>query len=191
MIRLAILTVWAGAVLWGAAPQFLLRDTSGVAHTQQEWRNKKAILVFFTMTDCPLANGYVPEMNRIRAEYEKRGVVVYAANADPLTGDAAVRKHVEEFGYSFPVLLDPDLKLAHMTGASIVPEVALLSPDGELLYRGRIDNRMEDITRRRPEATQHELRDALDAVLAGKKPAVARTRAVGCNIDLDGVLKGN
>jgi peroxiredoxin len=189
MNRLAVLAAVA-APLWAAPLSFELRDTSGALHTQQEWRNKKAVVVFFIMTDCPLANGYVPEMNRIRAEYEARGVAVYAAHSDPLTGAEAVRRHAAEFGYTFPVLLDPDLKLARWTGATIVPQAALLSPDGEVLYLGRIDNRMEEITRRRPEPTQRELRDALEAVLAGRKPAVARTRAVGCNIDIDGVLKG-
>lgn len=178
------------APLWAAPVRFELGDTSGAVHTQQEWRNKKAVVVFFIMTDCPLANGYVPEMNRIRAEYGPRGVAVYAAHSDPLTGAEAVRKHVAEFGYTFPVLLDPELKLARLIGARIVPEAAVLSPEGELLYLGRIDNRMEEITRRRPEPTERELRQALDAVLAGRKPAVTRTRAVGCNIDIEGVLKG-
>ncbi len=52
---------------------------------------------------------------------------------------------------------------------------------------GRIDNRMEDITRRRNQATVFDLRDALDAVVRGQVPKVQRTRAVGCSIDIKGV----
>ena len=82
--------------------------------------------------------------------------------------------------------LDAKLALARAAGATTVPEAAVFSASGELLYVGRIDNRMADITRRRANVTEHELRDALDAVLAGKAPAVARTKAVGCSINTRG-----
>lgn len=186
MKTLGLMLAWTVAA-FAAAPQFDLRDTAGMRHTAQEWRGKKAVVVFFIMTDCPLSNGYVPEMNRIQAEYTAKGVAVYAAHSDPFVKDDAVRAHAAEFGYTFPVLLDAKLVLAKAAGARIVPEVAVFSGGGELLYAGRIDNRMEDITRRRTNVTEHELRDALDAVLAGRAPKVARTRAVGCSINLEGV----
>jgi len=186
MVRLLIL-LGASAIGFASAPQFLLRDTQGRDHSAQEWRGAKGVVVFFVMTDCPLSTGYVPEMNRIRADYEKQGIVFYAAHSDPAVPEAAVRKHVEEFGYTFPVLLDSKLALARAAGATIVPQVAVLSASGDVLYLGRIDNRVEDLTRRRPAATEHELRDALDAVLAGKTPPQAHTRAVGCYINLEGV----
>jgi hypothetical protein len=139
------------------------------------------------MTDCPLSNGYVPEMNRIAAEYQSQGVAVFAAHSDPTASDAAVKKHAEEFGFTFPVLLDHKLALARSAAADTVPEVAVFSPDGVLQYRGRIDNRMEDITRRRTQATSFELRDALTLLVHGQVPRVRTTRAVGCSIDLKGV----
>jgi peroxiredoxin len=182
-----VLLALIAASAFAASPNFNLRDTSGTRHTAQEWSGKKAIVVFFIMTDCPLSNGYVPEVNRIAAEYQKQGVAVYAAHSDPFVADAAVRKHAEEFGYTFPVLLDSKLTLARAAGATTVPEVAVFSPGGALQYLGRIDNRMEDITRRRTVATEFELRAALDAVIAGKAPKVARTRAVGCSINLESV----
>ena len=186
MVRmLPLLMLFSSA--FAASPQFHLRDVQGREHSAEEWRNSKAVVVFFVMTDCPLSTGYVPEMNRIRADYEKRGIAVYAAHSDPAVSDAIVRKHAEEFGYTFPLLLDPKLTLAKIAGATIVPQVAVFSPAGEVLYLGRIDNRVEDITRRRSVATEHELRDALDAVAAGKAPPQARTKATGCYINLEGV----
>jgi peroxiredoxin len=171
---------------WAATPVFDLRDTAGAHHTAKEWSGKKAVALFFMMTDCPLANGYVPEMNRLAAEYAKQGVAVYAVHADPTVNEAAVKKHAEEFGSTFPVLLDPKLVLARATGATTVPEVAVFSPTGELRYLGRIDNRAEDITRRRTVPTEFELRAALDAVIAGGIPKITRTRAVGCSINVEG-----
>jgi peroxiredoxin len=184
---LYLLTILAAVSSFAGSPKFDLRDSAGAQPTAQEWRDKKAIVVFFIMTDCPLSNGYVPEMNRIALEYKKQGVAVYAAHSDPFAGAAAVRKHAAEFGYAFPVLLDPKLTLAKAARATTVPEAAVFSATGELQYLGRIDNRMEDITRRRNAATEFELRAALDAVTAGKTPKVARTRAVGCSINLEGI----
>jgi peroxiredoxin len=173
-------------VLSAAAPvRFELRDTNGGLHTAEEWRAKKAVVLFFTMTDCPLANGYVPEMNRLRASYGSQGVAFYAVQADNTVSDAAVKKYAQEFGYNFPMLNDPRLTLARLTGAKVTPEVAVLSSSGEVLYLGRIDNKVEDLTHPRYAATEPELRNALDAVLAGKAPKEARTRAVGCSINLE------
>ena len=183
----AFALIFAAVTAFAAGPRFDLRDTAGARHTQQEWRDKKAVVVFFTMTDCPLSNGYVPEMNRIAEAYRNQGVAVFAAHSDSTVSDAAVKAHAAEFGFAFPVLLDRKLALAKAAGAETVPEVAVFSSDGSLQYLGRIDNRMEDITRRRNQATSFELRDALDAVVLGKTPKVQRTKAVGCSIDIKGV----
>ena len=173
------------ALLAAAPVRFDLRDTNGTMHTAEEWRNKRAIVLFFTMTDCPLANGYVPEMNRLRAAYESKGVAFYAVQADNTVSDAAAKKYAQEYGYTFPMLNDPDLALPRLTGAKVTPEVAVLSSSGQVLYLGRIDNKVEDLTRPRYAATEPELRNALDAVLAGKAPKETRTRAVGCSINLE------
>jgi len=179
----AVLVMACGG-LFGARPvRFELRDTNGVVHTAAEWQAKRAVVLFFTMTDCPLANGYVPEMNRLRTVYEPQGVAFYAVQADNTVSDAAVRKYAQEFGYSFPMLNDPREFLARLSGAHVTPEVAVLSPSGQVLYLGRIDNKVEDLTRPRYAATEPELRNALEAVLAGKAPKEAKTRAVGCAID--------
>ncbi|HYV63740.1 MAG TPA: redoxin domain-containing protein [Bryobacteraceae bacterium] len=186
MQRLGVLVVLGWGALSAAAPvRFELLDTNGTIHTAQEWRAKRAVVLFFTMTDCPLANGYVPEMNRLRASYGPQGVAFYGVQSDNTASDAAVRKYVQEFQYSFPMLNDPRLTLARLTGAKVTPEVAVLSAAGEVLYLGRIDNKVEDLTRPRYAATEPELRNALDAVLAGKAPKESRTRAVGCSINLE------
>jgi len=181
----AILALLCGTLPAAAPVRFELRDTNGVLHTANEWRAKRAVVLFFTMTDCPLANGYVPEMNRLRAVYEPQGVAFYAIQSDNTASDAAVRKYAQEFGYTFPMLNDPHLTLARLAEAKVTPEVAVLSSQGEVLYLGRIDNKVEDLTRPRYAATEPELRNALDAVLAGKAPKEARTRAVGCAISLE------
>ena len=174
------------SLAWGAsaaAPRFELRDTQGGLHSNAEWTGQKAILLFFVTTDCPVGNSYVPEMNRIHDAYAARGVKVYAVQAETSVASAEVARYAKEYGYRFPLLLDPSQILVQLSGAEITPQAAVLSPDGTVLYLGRIDNRVEDFGKQRPQATVPDLRNALDAVLAGKTIAQPRTKSIGCAIN--------
>src|ERR1043165_8891525 len=95
---LGLLLLFCGFGLAGM-PQLRLRDTRGSVPTNAEWGSAKAVLLFFVTPDCPVANSYVPEMNRIREAYAARGVVVWAVQADTTTKDADVAKYASEFRY--------------------------------------------------------------------------------------------
>jgi peroxiredoxin len=177
--------LWLALACAGAAsrlPQFSFTDTAGHTHTPVEWTGKRAVVLFFLTTDCPLCNTYVPELNRIAQAYTSRAVAFYAVQGDATIPDADVRKHAKDYAYTFPYLFDPSESMATYTGATTTPEAAVLSPSGELLYLGRIDNRLEDFGKQRTEVTVFDLRATLDAVLNGKPVPHARTKALGCAI---------
>src|SRR3954466_10794100 len=115
-----------------------LRDVDGVEHRQAEWAGKRAVVIFFTTTECPLSNGYIPEMNRLQKEYAARNVAFYAVEVDPTLADRDVRKHAKDFEIAYPVLIDKQQTLVRLTGATATPEVAVLSNKGAVLYLGRI-----------------------------------------------------
>src|SRR3954447_7492245 len=175
-----VLAVWP---ILAAPPQFNLHDTNGATHTAAEWAAQKAILLFFVTTDCPVANSYVPEMNRLRDTYSARGVAVYAVQAETTVADDVVVRYAQEYRYGFPLLLDPRQDLVKLANATVTPQAAVLAPDGKVLYLGRIDNRVEDFGKQRPQATHPDLREALDAVLAGKPVPHPVTKSIGCAIN--------
>jgi hypothetical protein len=142
----------------------------------------KAVVIIFIGHDCPISNAYAPEIIRLCKEYLPKKVVFCLVYADPDLPLDEARKHAREYGFICPVIYDPQLRLARGLGAKVQPEAAVVSPAGELLYLGRIDDLYFDFSRKRPEATRHDLRNALEAVLAGKPVPVARTRAIGCYI---------
>lgn len=142
----------------------------------------RATLLLFVGVDCPTSNLYAPEIARIYAEYGPQGVDFYLVYWDADVPVEGIHEQLREYSLDLPVLLDFDYVLVDYTGATRIPEAALLSPAGELLYRGRIDDRYVDFGKKRLQANERDLRDALDAVLRGKRPAVARTEAVGCFI---------
>ena len=178
-----VLLLWATLwTAWSAPPSFHLRDTQGAVHTFNEWSGKKAVLLFFVTIDCPVGNSYVPEMNRIHDAYAPQGVAVYAVQADPGVQEAAVVKYAKEYRYGFPLLLDPGQVLVKLANATVTPQAAILYPDGKAVYLGRIDNRVVDFGKARPQATQSDVRAALDAILAGKPMTYTVTKSIGCAI---------
>jgi peroxiredoxin len=165
-----------------SAPASPLRDTNGALHEPVEWTGPHVAVLIFVATDCPVANGYVPEMNRLHDRFAPRGVRFYGVQADLATPDGDVARYARDYRYSFPLLLDPRQELVDFTGATIIPQAAVLAPGGMLAYRGRIDDRVADFGKQRYQATVHDLADALEAVLAGKPVAHPRTHSIGCAI---------
>jgi peroxiredoxin len=159
---------------------FSLSDTAGVTRSHQEWQGKKAVVLLFLATECPVSNFYAPEFSRIAKSYADRGVLIYGIHSDPDVSAADAAQHAREYGLKFPVLLDPQQTLAAAVGAKKTPEAIVLSPEGRVIYRGRIDDRYSVSGKRRDEPTRRELEAAIDAALAGKMPEVRESQVFGC-----------
>jgi thiol-disulfide isomerase/thioredoxin len=159
-----------------------VQDIAGIDRRPMDVGSAKAVVILFIATECPISNGYAPEINHICKEYESRGVVFYLVHSDPDVTAADAKKHAGDYGFTCPVLIDRKHELAKRVGATVTPEAVVVGADGELLYRGRIDDLYVALGSRRYEATTHDLRNALDAVLAGKPVMTPRTNAVGCSI---------
>lgn len=147
--------------------------------------NEKAACLLFVGTDCPLANAYALEIARLAKDYGPKGVSFAVVYPLPDLKPDAARKHAKEYAFPCPAVLDADLALAKRLGATVTPEAVVLSPAGEVLYRGRIDDRYPKAGGKRREVpTTFDLRDALDRALAGKAVPKPWPPAAGCHIDL-------
>ncbi len=142
----------------------------------------KAVALVFVLSDCPVANSYMPEYSRLHKDFAGRGIPVVLLYVDPELDQAAVAKHAREHELKCPAITDRDQQWVQLAGATVTPEAAVISPTGEVLYRGRIDDRYPAPGQRRAQPTKHELRDALDDILAGRQVRQPRTEAVGCLI---------
>jgi hypothetical protein len=164
-----------------AAPT--VRDTNGAKREPLADRGQKATVLIFVMHDCPIANSYAPELARIAGDYAPRGIEFFVVYTAETPQQAAA--HLAEYKLPLTGLCDSELKLARFAGATVVPEAAVFSRTGELLYRGRIDDRAVRLGAVRPEPRRRDLRLALDAILAGRKVAPRFTTAIGCYIPTD------
>ena len=182
VLALTVCLLAAPATLARNRLSFSLADTSGVVHTETVLSRARATVIFFLTPGCPISQTYVPEMNRIAADFAARGVRTYGVQTDPMVSTTELRSHVRDYGYRFPVLIDRHQQLVSHVDATVTPEAAVLASDGSVRYRGRIDNRVAALGVTRVRVTEFDLRDALEAVIAGRAVAQPRTTAFGCFI---------
>jgi thiol-disulfide isomerase/thioredoxin len=146
----------------------------------------KARVLFFVATDCPVSNSYAPDIQRICKEYGGKGVSCSLSYEDVRVDAAAVRSHLAAYGYrDIPVAIDADRALADRVHASITPEAFVIDAKGKIRYQGRIDNLYTALGKTRQVVTEHDLTNALDAVLSGRSVPRTKTEAIGCFIPRD------
>lgn len=140
----------------------------------------KPVVLIFVRTDCPISNRYALLIRKMNADYGGK-VVFWLVYPDSKTDPAKIRQHEREFGLDLAALRDPHHTLVAQAQVHITPEAAVFNANHQLLYHGRIDDLCQDFGRAQSAATTHELDDAIQAALYGKKPP-ANTPAVGCFI---------
>ncbi len=143
----------------------------------------KAVAVIFSCNHCPYVRGWEGRMVSIQADYGSKGVQLIAVNPNneithPEDSFAEMKKRHKAQRFNFFYVRDESQDVARAYSAQRTPEVFLLDSSGVLRYHGAIDDNYQE-----PESVRrHYLRDALDAVLAGKTPPVAETAPVGCTV---------
>ena len=136
----------------------------------------------FVRTDCPVTNRYAPELQRISKEFSAKKVqfwLVYPDATEPVSG---IESEIQQYGLPGIPVRDPEHLLVKRAHADTAPEAAVFDAAGNLRYHGRIDDRYVDIGKARPQAEVHDLENAIEAVLAGKRIANPVTRAIGCSL---------
>jgi thiol-disulfide isomerase/thioredoxin len=141
----------------------------------------KAVVLIFIRTDCPVSNRYAPTIQRLSAEYSEK-VAFWLVYPDKEESSATIQRHLQDYKYKLPALRDPQYSLVKLSKAQVTPEAAVFDAGGQLVYHGRIDNWYQDFGHARAGPTTHELDDALQAVVQGKKPQVTTAAGIGCYI---------
>lgn len=166
-----------------ALPDLAIRDTQGQLRHPLDARTSQATVLFFVTHDCPISNGSAHEIARICKDYRSKGVSCSLIYVDPSTTDEQANKHAAEYGHGdYPRLIDRKHVLVQATGATVTPESVLIDHSGKVVYKGRIDDSYPALGQPRREVRNAYLREALDAVIAGKAVARPETKPLGCYI---------
>ena len=156
---------------------FKLPDADGAQHTLNSLKGKNGAVIIFIATRCPVSNGYNDRMEKLAQDYQSKGINVIGINSNSTEPASEVKSHATEKHLTFAILKDDSNKIADRFGANHTPEAYVIDASGKLVYHGRIDNsqKIEAIT-------SNDLREALDAVLAGKPIQKTTSVAFGCSI---------
>lgn len=167
-----------------AAPAFTLTDTDGKTVNLADYKGKTVVIEWFN-PECPFIvkhHKVNTTFNDLYTEYNSKDVVFLAINSNAKgkqgNGLELNKKKKEEFKMQYPVLLDESGEIGRLYGAKTTPHVFVVDKEGKLVYAGAVDNNdhVEKV------GTQNYVKDALDAVLAGKPVATSKTRPYGCSV---------
>jgi len=156
-------------------------DIRSLPRTFDDFGKKKAIALVFVNTTCPVAKRYLPVLQALEKDYRAKDVQFVAVNAADEDSLIEMATQAVTFDVEFPFVKDFGGVCARALGATRTPQVVILDAERRIRYRGRIDDQFR-LGGVRKEPTTHELKDALDAILAGKKVATSETEVDGCPI---------
>ncbi len=192
-VNTVLLSLLLGCISWNLSiaqqgillEDELLKDTrSGNEFKFSELKDKKAIVVVFTSSDCAFSMKYQERINELHEKFQGDQVAFVAINSnDPaLNAEDAARRMRIQMPYKFPYIKDATQKVAEALEASRNPEAFVLVPKAssgfEIAYRGQIDDNPLD-----PAFVEnHYLKNAIEAVIKGEKPSTPSTEPTGCNI---------
>jgi peroxiredoxin len=159
------------------APLFKLAGIDGKEYNLESLKGKKAVVVMFISARCPVSNAYNERMVKLFDDYSGKGIVFLGINSNGTESIDDAQKHAQANKFAFPVLKDAGNVVADAYGAQVTPEIFVLDSKLAVSYHGRIDD-----SQKPDGVSTNDLRDALNAVLAGKEIAKKETKAFGCSI---------
>jgi peroxiredoxin len=164
-------------------PDFRLPAVDGSTVARDDFRDRPALVVMFICNHCPYVKAVEDRIIRLARAFEGRGVqfvAICANDAEGYPDDAfdKLKERWQQKEYGFPYLHDEAQDVARAFGAVCTPDIFVYDSARKLAYRGRIDDSWKDESK----VTRQELREALEALVAGKTPAAQQRPSMGCSI---------
>ena len=170
----------------GPVKSFSLKDLDGREHTAAEWKDHPAAVLFAIDPDCPISRDYATEMARLARQFGPKGVTFFGIDSAADVGEEASRWRAAEWDLPFPILLDPSQSVARQADVRVTPEAVVVLPDGQVLYRGRIDDRYRADGQVRPRPDRRDLEAVLKSILADEMPVLTTEDAYGTPLSATG-----
>lgn len=175
-----------GTAIGSHAPDFELPGIDGeVYHLGKYLDDYKAVVVIFMSNSCPFVGGYVERLKKIQTDFASERVILIGINCNdtnqhPEDSFENMKVFAQAQQLNFPYIRDVTQDVAQTFGATTTPEAFLLNHEGILVYRGLIDDNIDQ-----PEAVQTAyLRQAISQLLKGENISPSVTTATGCSLKL-------
>ena len=143
---------------------------------------EKLKVIVFLGTECPLSVNYTLTLNNLQQQYADKGVQILGVFSFEDDTKSEIDDFVKKYNIEFTVQKDNLYHIADSLNATITPQAFLISPLGEILYSGKIDNWPITLGQRRTVITEYYLQDAIESYFNNKTIEIKKTEAVGCYI---------
>ena len=172
--------------LQSAAPDFTLQSTEGGTVSLADFADSTVLVVMFICNHCPYVKHIDAGLVSFARDYADKSVAIVAISSNsvethPDDGFEKMAEEKKKIGYSFPYLYDPTQEVAKAYEAACTPDFFVFDKERKLQYRGQFDDSRPRTESPAP-VTGRDLRAAVDALLAGEKPAAVQKPSIGCNI---------
>jgi peroxiredoxin len=163
---------------------YALYDEKGNFHRFSYYNNSKGIVLFVQGNGCPMVRNSFRDFNSVAEEYSPKGFQFFMINSNLQDDRTSIAKEAEEYQFNLPVLDDSSQLVAQLLDITVTTEVIVLHPTTrEILFRGPVNNKF-DYETQRSETTDPYLKNALNAILNGKKPISNKEAVRGCKVTL-------
>jgi peroxiredoxin len=182
-MKLLFFAVFSFFVFGGQAQvnQVPLKNMEGKTEFIQH--KAKATVIFFLSPECPLCQSYTLTIKKLHQQFSSKGIVFIGVIPGTYFTLASIKEYKQTYNVPLKLLRDESKTLVNVLQAKVTPEVFVLLPSGKVAYSGRIDNWAYELTKKRKVITEHNLADALTAIVRCESVKVSKTKAIGCFIE--------
>ncbi len=165
--------------------QFKLPDINNKIVLFSDFKNNNATIIIFLLSDCPASQSYTLTLNKLSKTYSKNKISFVGIFPGTFSTDEELINFKKQYKINFPLLKDPEMVLAKSLNAKVGPSCFLINNNGNVVYKGRIDDWLYAIGKKKQVITEKNLDDAIQAVINNRPVKISETNPIGCILEYD------
>lgn len=170
------------------APNFTLTSAEGNSHSLADFKGKYVVLEWVNF-DCPFVKKHYgsKNMQTLQKEMTSKDVVWLSICSSAegkqghFKGKELLDRIASEGSNATAYLIDQDGSVGKMYGAKTTPHCYVVSPEGNLIYAGAIDDKAsadaEDI-----KTSKNLVKSCIDEAMSGSEITISTSKPYGCGV---------
>jgi peroxiredoxin len=167
-----------------ALDQISLLNYDSTFFSLDSYRNKKLTVYLFLGHECPICQKYGHKLRNFNEQFEEQNIDLIGIVPLRDVGLSTIAEYASLYNFRFPILSDRDRIITDVLGATVTPEIVVVNNEGDMVYRGMIDNWFYALGKYRRVTTEFYLEDAVNSYLQGEAIIIKKTDPIGCFINM-------
>lgn len=163
--------------------QVKLPDLNNNIFSFSDLSDKKATAVIFLLSDCPASQSYTLTLNKLSKKYTRSNIAFVGVFPGHFSTDKELLDFKKVYKITFPLIKDPEMQFTAKLEAKIGPSCFLINQDGNVVYKGRIDDWLFALGKKRLVVTEKNLEDAIISTIKNEPVKIRETNPIGCILE--------